>query len=145
MRKIKWAAPGVGSVSTKLFNASRGYTIAFDVPERTAVTALIPNLGALTTSGFTGQYIALTEFVAASVASALSGLVSRGPAADSDLQWFYSDPRRVVEYAGRFVSVLNKRVVGSGTSAEASSAADDALVFYVPTSTDLDEAELGLL
>lgn len=63
---------------------------------------------------------------------------------DLDLEWFYSDRRRVESYQGQYVAIVNKRVVGSGTSASASAAANDALVIYVETPREQVEAKLGL-
>jgi hypothetical protein len=39
--------------------------------------------------------------------------------AREDYQWFYSDPERVRAFEGQIVALRDRRVVGSGTAAEA--------------------------
>lgn len=62
----------------------------------------------------------------------------------SDLDWFYEDPARVSRYAGQWVAVLNRTIVGYGSALQASSAANHALVFYVDRPEERNRAEIGL-
>jgi len=69
---------------------------------------------------------------------------SRKHRVDPDFSWFHSDPSRVQRYAGQWVAVLDKAVVGFGSPLQASSAANHALVFYVEKPAEREKSRLGL-
>ncbi len=69
--------------------------------------------------------------------------------AREDYLWFYADSGRVTQYQGMVVAVSNRRVVGSGTAAEAVAGAklrgvDSPLLIRVLSDKERAANQMGL-